>query len=91
MINEKKAKNTKKNGIIVDLNPNILIILFKVNELRASQLAQQVNNLLANAGDKGDVSSIPGSGRSSGVGNGKLLQCPFLPRQHQGQEEPGGL
>ena len=62
-----------------------------MNELRASQLAQQVNNLLDNAGDKLDVSSIPGSGRSSGVGNGKLLQCPFLPRQHQGQEEPGGL
>ena len=61
MIKEKKAKNTK-NGIIVDLNPNISIILFKVNKLRASQVAQEVNNLLANAGDKGDVSSIPGPG-----------------------------
>ena len=61
-----------------------------MNELRASQLAQQVNNLLANAGDKGHVSSIPGSGRSPGVGNGKLLQCPFLPRQYQGQKEPVG-
>ena len=62
-----------------------------MNKLRASQVAQQVNNPLANAWDKGDVSSIPGSGRSPGVGNGKLLQCQFLPRQYQGQEEPGGL
>ena len=90
MIKEKKAKNTK-NGIIVDLNPNISIILFKVNKLRASQVAQEVNNLLANAGDKGDVSSIPGPGWSPRVGNGKLLQGPLFPRQSHGQEEPGGL
>ena len=31
-------------------------------------------NLLANAGDLRDVSLIPGSVRSSGEGNGKLLQ-----------------
>ena len=33
-----------------------------------------VKNPPANAGDTGDVGSIPGSGRSSGVGNVNLLQ-----------------
>ena len=32
-----------------------------------------VKNLFANAGDARDVGSIPGSGRSSGEGNGNLL------------------
>ena len=35
-----------------------------------SLVAQMVKNLPANAGDPG---SIPGSGRSPGVGNGNLL------------------
>ena len=34
-----------------------------------------LNNLPANAGDTGDVGSIPGLGRSPGVGNGNPLQC----------------
>ena len=33
-----------------------------------------IKNLLANAGDTGDPGSIPGSGRSPGVGNGNSLQ-----------------
>ena len=33
-----------------------------------------VKNLLANAGDAGDVYLNPGSGRSSGEGNGNPLQ-----------------
>ena len=33
-----------------------------------------VKNLPANAGDTGDMGSIPGSGRSPGEGNGNLLQ-----------------
>ena len=33
-----------------------------------------VNNLPANAGDAGEVSSIPGSGRSGGEENGNPLQ-----------------
>ena len=33
-----------------------------------------VKNLPANAGDKRDVGSIPGSGRSPGEGNGSPLQ-----------------
>ena len=37
-----------------------------------------VNNLPANAGDAGKVSSIPGSGRSGGEGNGNPLQYTCL-------------
>ena len=37
-----------------------------------------VKNLPANAGDIGDVGSIPGSGRSPGGGHGKPLQCSSL-------------
>ena len=37
-----------------------------------------VKNPPANAGDAGDVGSIPVSGRSSGVGNGNLLQYSCL-------------
>ena len=37
-----------------------------------------VKNLPANAGDTRDVGSIPGSGRSPGVGNGNLLQYSCL-------------
>ena len=33
-----------------------------------------VKNLPADAGDAGDVNSIPGSGRSPGGGNGNPLQ-----------------
>ena len=36
----------------------------------ASQVFQWVKNLLANAGDTGDMGWIPGSGSSRGVGNG---------------------
>ena len=37
-------------------------------------LSGKKKNLPANAGDIGDVSSIPGSGRYPGGGNGKPLQ-----------------
>ena len=37
-----------------------------------------VKNLLASAGDTRDSSSIPGSGRSPGVGNGNSLQYSCL-------------
>ena len=33
----------------------------------------------------GDLGSIPGSGRSSGEGNGNSLQCSY-PRSHMGRE-----
>ena len=37
-----------------------------------------LKNLLANAGDIKDVHSIPGSGRSPGVGNGNPLRYSWL-------------
>ena len=37
-----------------------------------------VKNLLASARGVGDVSSLPGSGRSSGVGHGNPLQYSCL-------------
>ena len=37
-----------------------------------------VKNLPASAGDIGDVGLIPGSGRSTGEGNGNPLQCSCL-------------
>ena len=37
-----------------------------------------VKDLLANAGDVREVSSIPGSGGSPGEGNGNPLQCSCL-------------
>ena len=48
-----------------------------------------VKNLPTNAGGAGDVSSIPGSGRSSGEGNGNPLQYSWL--ENPWTEEPGGL
>ena len=39
-----------------------------------------VKNLPANAGDTGDMSSIPGSGRSPGEGNDNPLQHSCLER-----------
>ena len=43
-----------------------------------SHVALVVKNLPANAGEVRDVSSIPGLGRSPGVGNGNLVQYSFL-------------
>ena len=47
-------------------------------EIRASQVAPVVKNASANAGDARDMGLIPGSGTSSGVGNGSPPQysCP---------------
>ena len=41
-------------------------------------MALVVKNPPANAGDRGDVGSIPGSGRSPGGGHGNLLQYSCL-------------
>ena len=48
-----------------------------------------VKNAPANAGDAGDVGSIPGLGRFPGVGNGNPFQCSCL--ENSMAEEPGGL
>ena len=50
----------------------------------ASQVAQLVKNLPANAEDTRDVGSIPGSGRSPGVGNGDPLQYSCLENSMEG-------
>ena len=44
----------------------------------ASQVALVVKNLTGNAGGARDTGSIPGSGRSSGEGNGNPLQYSCL-------------
>ena len=46
--------------------------------LRDSQMVLAVKNLFANAGDLRDMGLIPGSGRSSGEGNGNPLQYSCL-------------
>ena len=60
----------------------ILNVQFKLNYLcittRASLVALVVKNLPANAGDTRDTGSVPGSGRSSGEGNGNPLQYSCL-------------
>ena len=43
-----------------------------------------IKSLPANAGDKGDAGSIPGSGRSAGGGNGNLLQYSCLENSMDG-------
>ena len=54
-----------------------LEVLKRMDE-RASQVARVVKNLPAYVGDSGDTSSIPGSGRSPGGGNGNPLQYSCL-------------
>ena len=50
----------------------------KFSCLEASWVVLVVKNLLANAGDIRDAGSIPGSGRSTGEGNGNPLQYSCL-------------
>ena len=52
---------------------------------RPSQVTLVVKNLPANAGDIRDMSSVPGSGRSSGEGNGNPLTPVFLREKSHGQ------
>ena len=53
---------------------------------RTSLVAQMLKNLPVNVGD---LSSIPGSGRAPGEGNGKPLQY-FLPEESHGQRSLAG-
>ena len=54
--------------------------MLNLNEftIRASQVVRVVKNLAANAGNKRDVGSIPGLGRSPGGGNSNPSQCSCL-------------
>ena len=79
-------------GYFKKIRPGILVILITIpvgylnvwildkrwNILQASQVALVVKGLPANAGDARDSGSITVSGRSSGVGNGNLLQYSCL-------------
>ena len=56
----------------------------------ASQVAQVIKNSPANAGDIGDAGLNPGSGRSSGGGNGSPFWYSCL-KKISWIEEPGGL
>ena len=46
--------------------------------MRASQVSLVVKNVSADEGDIREVGSIPGWGRSPGIGNGNLLQYSYL-------------
>ena len=81
-----KGKKRKKNSYLFFLFHGNIILLpfwFPVSFCGyvASQVALVVKNPLANAGDSGDTSLIPGSGRSAGERNGN-------PLQHSCQENP---
>ena len=60
-----------------DSGCNCLVFRF-CSCVKASQVAQVVKNPPVNAGDLGDSSSIPGSGRFPGGGPGNPLQYRFL-------------
>ena len=60
-----------------DSGCNCLVFRF-CSCVKASQVAQVVKNPPVNAGDLGDSSSIPGSGRFPGGGRGNLLQYSCL-------------
>ena len=55
----------------------------------ASQVAQVVKNLPANAGDLRDVGSIPELGRSPGGGHGNPLQYSCLENPMDREAWPG--
>ena len=57
--------------------------------LGTSQVVLVVKNLPANAGDANDSGSIPGSGRSLGVGSGKPFQYSYL--ENLMDKKPGRL
>ena len=54
------------------------VITFCIQVFGASQVAPMVKNLPANAGDARDTGSVPGLGRSPGVGNDNPLQYSYL-------------
>ena len=67
----------------------LLRIMHPILDIEDSDVVLVIKNLPANAGDRGDLGSIPGSGRSPGEGNGNPLQ--YLAWRIPWAEEPGGL
>ena len=70
------------------LSPTIITAYFFARAFPGGTVAK---NLPANAGDTGDASSIPGSGRSPGGGNDNPLQYSILAWKISWTEELGGL
>ena len=73
----------QKSDSVIHIHVSILFrIIFSYRLLQsiewASQVALVVKNLSANAGDVGDLGSIPGLGRSPGGGHGNPLQYSCL-------------
>ena len=52
----------------IEVSPKCIAFFFSSLDTWASQVALEVKNLLASAGEVRDMGSIPGSGRSSGGG-----------------------
>ena len=85
------AEQESESVVCLHVNP-VFWISFLFRSPQITEWASQVTavrNLPANAGDTRDAGSIPGSGRSPGVGNGNPLQ--FLAWKIPVTEEPGGL
>ena len=55
-----------------------MLYLYSINAKWASQVALVVKNPPANAGDRRDMGSVPGLGRSPGGRHGNPLQCSCL-------------
>ena len=60
------------------LTIQFLYITFQIHIYGVSQVVLEVKNPPKDAGDVRDAGSIPGSGRSSGEGNGYPLQHSYL-------------
>ena len=74
----------------IDLTDFLMVCIYSYTQ--ASQVALVVKNPPVNAGDAGDLSSIPGSGRSLGGGHGNPLQHSWwrIPKNPYGQRSLEG-
>ena len=69
----KKVQYWKTEALGLFVHSKLLHLLTPFIRKWASRVVLVVKNPPANAGDVGDVGSIPGSGRSSGGGHGNPL------------------
>ena len=65
-------------GLFLSPSAQVQTLAFQMDSVDSLPEGSVVKNLPANAGDAGDMGSIPESGRSPGVGNGKPLQYSCL-------------
>ena len=80
VVREKKNRNSALKKVELSSHENTWENLkcILLSERRASLLAQRVKNPLTSEGDRKDMSSVPGSGRSPGRGHGNLLKYACL-------------